>query len=244
MSLLCSIDGEIGPSPRRASRSPTTGSCAATAPSRCCGSTTAGRSRSRTTSTGSTAPPTGIFLEWDRPAFEREIDALLAANDEPRRAPAARAHARRAADRDRSSSCPPSSTASRFERHATSRRSCSPGSRRSPTGQHDRDAHRAEPRRRRGAAGAARRHGARGADLDDLLGRPATARSTRRSWTPASSPRSRASGSCKARAGRGGRLQAQRRARRASEVFLASSVREVQGVAELDGARASTVPDR
>ena len=31
----------------------------------------------RITSTGSTAPPQGIFLEYDRPAFEREIDALI-----------------------------------------------------------------------------------------------------------------------------------------------------------------------
>ena len=52
------------------------------------------------TSTGSARSADGIFLEWDRPAFESEIAALLEANESPRRVPAPGRHARRPPARD------------------------------------------------------------------------------------------------------------------------------------------------
>ena len=52
----------------------------------------------------------GIFLEYDRPAFEREIAALIAEHGAARRGAATRAVARRPPDRDHRAAARLSST--------------------------------------------------------------------------------------------------------------------------------------
>ena len=180
-----------------ASRSPTTASCAATARSRCCGSTAAGRSRSTDHLDRLDRSAEGIFLEWDRAAFEREIEALLRGERRARRGACGWSltrGGRRIAIIEPLPAFEHGLTLSSVTYQPTI---VLTGLKTlSYDGEHDRDADRASataPTRRCWSSPTARCWRRRPRRSS---GSTATATCTPRSSTPASSPRSRASGSC------------------------------------------------